>query len=427
MRWIAIVLTLMLASLACQVVGSGGGAETVVETLQPKVPTVEEITVVSTIPVIEPTATPPATETPDSETSTGTLPALPPAQPGPETLDLGSLPKEPLLYDYKESYQVSIQFTDNDDLEQNFTTVYEYRLQTVPVSGWRLFYDDQNPFFASQVEAVVMGEQAYSAATDVGCERVQSDQITQEDQRLAFRSLLEALSGQVTRTQSDVPMGDLTVDVYPLTVDNLDAETEIVMKAVYASADGDSKSTVSTTIDLVEEDSQLVSATLYLAQQGGFVARIELVYGKVVDEEDAMLAKLGTEMTRTVVYNMQPVTSADGALVPPADCGAASDDGGGMGGGTGGSSGAQTIADIPRLEDASNSFSTSDTLFYQSSASVSDVVAFYKEQLSALGWVLDDEFSMDAMATLEFTHGGQTLTISILSSGGVTTVSIDLS
>ena len=267
---------------------------------------------------------------------------------------------------------------------------------------------------------MVNGQAFSTSSDDVGCNTLSADQVNLDEQRQSFKDLIGALTGRARKTEADVDLGELTVDVYVLKVTNLKPGAEVELKGEYIDSDGDS-STTSTTLILYEEDVLLESGKLFLAQQGGFVARIELLYSKIAGDEDSFFAQPGTRMERTMVYEVLPATALDDAIIPPEGCEAAPE-----GGGLGGSGDNLTIADIPRLEDPSNVVESSDNLVYATDSPVDEVVDVYKSELGALGCELEDEFSTEFMATLEYVYGDQTIVISIIDTGDGVLVTVEL-
>jgi hypothetical protein len=296
----------------------------------------------------------------------------------------------------------------------------------VPAFAWFTLYDDQNEFFPTRVETALVDGQAFSTSSDdVGCNTLGADLVNLDEQRQSFRDWIDALTGQVSKTEADVELGELTADVYLLEAANLTPGAEVVLKGDYIDPEGSSFST-SATLSLHEEDVELESGRLLLAQQGGFVARIELLYSKTAGEEDSPFAQPGTRMERMMVYEVLPTADLDDAITPPGDCEVATD-GGDLEEGEGtGSGGTLSISDIPLLGDPSNVVKTSDNLVYQTNSALDEVVDFYKSEFGALGWVVENEISVGGIATLEFVSGDQTISISIVESGDSVLVTVDI-
>jgi hypothetical protein len=437
-RLIFILTILLFASLACKAVSS---EQTEPVATQPVAPATS-----TALPEPEPTAEPPATESPTAEPAPteppaaeptqavdlGPLPGLPPANPGPETLDLESLPTgisgaDFSIGDFTQVMRLEMRWTDNDGVDQESVSTYTYREQTRPQTAWSLYYDDQNPFFPSTIESVVTGEQAFSSTPESGCFVVSPEKVPQDEPRQSFLSLLQALTGQASRSQSETMLDEQISDAYTLERQNFTPGSEVTLTASSADSDGDFSSTISSSINLTDEGDTLESATLYLAQEGGFVRRIELVFSRTASEEDSIIAKPGTRMERTLVYDAIPVLVAGGEPVAaPAGCeGAApSDESGDSGDDYGDDSESLSSSDLPRMQDANNVIELDGTLIYETGASVQEVHDFYVSELEAQGWESGDDMLMGQMASLEFTRGGQTISITILESAGTTMVTV---
>jgi hypothetical protein len=357
-----------------------------------------------------------------AETASPSLLSLPPPQPGPEQLDLTKIPAERGFSDFTEGYQIVAQWTDPQDTKQEVNTTYSYRQQTWPVAAWYSLFDDQNPFLASKIESAVIDQQGYSSTPESGCQLVSADQF-KEDPRSSFRSLLENLTGQVARAEADVDLDGVPTDLYTLEAANIKPEAEIVIKAASAGSSGELSQSVSTTFKLMEKDTSLDSGKLYLAQQGGYVRRIELAYSKTATEADAPFAKPGARMERTLVYDVVVAALQDQPIAMPAGC-----EGSSSVNGTGNNNGLTpvVIADMPRLTDISNVVEAEDSLVYQTNTSVEAVLDFYRTEMPAQGWEKTEEVAVGTIATFEFTRGDQTASITIMQTGDSVTVTIDL-
>jgi hypothetical protein len=80
---------------------------------------------------------------------------------------------------------------------------------------------------------------------------------------------------------------------------------------------------------------------------------------------------------------------------------------------------------IPVLADAADMQTMPGLLFYMTSTSVTDVVAFYEEQVAALGGQVSSSLpASDSMAVLDVQQAGQVFSVMILSDGGSASVTI---
>lgn len=403
---VLIISVLMLASVACRLFSSDSLTPTPEVRLASATVTQESPEVTAT----EPSPTTTAESTASSETPDLTLPTLPPAQPGPETLELEPLLEDHGLPDFSETISLALEWTDPVDGLQQSETEYTNRQQSVPDTAWSLLFDDNNPFFPTLIENAVIGGQGFSSSSDTGCQVVEIGMFESEDQRQPFRDLLGALTGQAARSEEEILVGELVVDAYILEASNFKPGAEVVLEASIADSSGEFSSTTSSTISLTQEGDILESGMLYLARQGGFPARIELVHTRTAGDEDAPFAEPGSMMKRTLVYEVRPATLQDSSISPPAGCEGMADE-------AAPSSDAISISDLPRMDDASNVIQTGDSLIYQTNYSLGEVLEFYSSTLTAQGWEKTDEIILGTLATLEMSLGDQILSITLTQSG----------
>ncbi len=393
------------------------------------------------------------TETPEPTAETGfMLATLPPPEAGPETLELETLSAEPVVPDFHEAIVMEMSWTDPDDSPQQAGANYAYQQQSGPQPAWQLVYDDNNPFLPSSYNLTLTGEQGYSAGLDMPCQQVSQQAIQEQAPRASFEELFAALTGSAARSTAGADLDGQPVDAYTLQAENFKPGAEIQLKGSAANEEGEFTSTSTSTIALQEEGTTLESGTLYLAQQGGYAAKIELVFSKLAGEEDSPFAKSGSEMKRSVTYSFNPTLEAEDPILPPADCPIPTDLGGGTGGsggGTGSSGGtgagsatqttedtgssgsgggaALTIGDLPRLADATNEIQSDGSLVYQSALSFDEAVDFYRTEMEAQGWTAGDEITLGTIATLEYSRAGQSASITIIESGDGLMITVDLS
>ena len=103
----------------------------------------------------------------------------------------------------------------------------------------------------------------------------------------------------------------------------------------------------------------------------------------------------GVEGTMSWEYSLTDVNASVDVDIPP-ECGAA-------------------LLDAPLLADATNVVRFDTGVRFDTSSSPADVVAFYQQQSTALGWVAEGEPSSDdKRGTVEFTEGDALITIAAL-------------
>jgi hypothetical protein len=84
-------------------------------------------------------------------------------------------------------------------------------------------------------------------------------------------------------------------------------------------------------------------------------------------------------------------------------------------------------ADFPKMPDATGSASFGSMVSYNTASPTADVVAFYNAQLPPLGWAPGEaNTTVPGTATLTFTKDGKTASITIIESGGTTSVLINI-
>ena len=150
----------------------------------------------------------------------------------------------------------------------------------------------------------------------------------------------------------------------------------------------------------MQSDIAQSTGEMWVASEGGYIVKY-----LVTTKGDADYFGEGVEGTLTGNYELtdvnQPVTFA-----LPDDCPAG-------------------LIDAPLLPDASNILNMPSILEYETSSGVTDVGAFYQEQIPILGWTLIGEPTIsDTLVALTYTQGDQKMTIITRADAGVTTVSI---
>ncbi|OGO32272.1 MAG: hypothetical protein A2Z16_09850 [Chloroflexi bacterium RBG_16_54_18] len=425
-----VLVFILLASLSCQLLSFGQSDAT--EASPVGSPTsVATAAATAELPPTQPGSaeTPSTTET-QPVPSVSNLPTLPPAQPGPETLDLAGLPEVLPINDHRERLLVVMDFTDTDGAPQQMITDYNFRQTSVPENAWYKFFEDNNPFLSQKVESALVGGQGYTVTDTSTCQVVTVEVVDNSGQRQPFTDLIKALTGQVSLSEAGVTVGEQQADAYPLDLSNLVPGSQVEIQVTTSDDSGTSTST--TTIQLTEEDSDLVGGKLYLARQGGYLLKLELQYSRVAGEEDAFLVQTGTTMNRLLTYEVVPALAVE-PIQPPEGCagltggsdGNANDDNGNDDNGndngndngddTGGS-GDVSINDIPRLTDAANVVQAGETLIYQTSQDMQSVLDFYRDELEAAGWEVTDEINLGTLASMELVRGSQTLSVTLTQS-----------
>ncbi len=428
LRLILAALALFAASAACMS-ASGGEPEAASTSAAVSVASFGPTQTAEPTPLA--TEPPAATSTqpqssPQAQPTASALVTLPPPVPGPNSLDLVGLSSEPIVPDFQESYIQEMSWTDPDGSLQQADMVYDFSQQTTPLDAWSLLYEDNNPFLASRFETARIGPQGYSLSAETTCQLVDPASLADQQPRDSFDDLFQAFTGTAGLSEAEVELDSQVVDVYTLEPENFLPGAEIVITASAANEEGEFTSSSTSTLRLVEEGTVLESGRLYLARQGGYVRQVELVYSRTADQNDAPFAQPGSRMERSLVYAFKPALEAGAPIAPPEGCPGSGDDS--RSAEPTAPSGAETAeaGSLPRMADASNVLDSGNSLTYETASSVTEVVEFYKQELEAQGWALDDEISLGTLATLEFSRDGGSLSLTAIESGDGTMVTIVL-
>ena len=211
--------------------------------------------------------------------------------------------------------------------------------------------------------------------------------------------------------EQGVEINGMVADKYVIEADNLVPEAEVVIQEVVK--DGDSTYTNTTTLKLHG------TGSLYLAQEGSFVIRVELADSANATEADFFFVP-GSEMTSELLFDLIPTEESAGLIAPPAGCQEGSEPSE-----PGSGSGEEFV--FPKMDDASVMTEDSEQLVYQTNHSVDEVTAFYTDQMAAAGWELTDQMSLGSIVDLMFTKGDQEVNVTIMEAGGTVTVTVILS
>ena len=131
---------------------------------------------------------------------------------------------------------------------------------------------------------------------------------------------------------------------------------------------------------------------IYVATDGGYPVRVVFTGNGDVGSFGVLDAQRGT-----IVYQIdfsdfdQPVD-----IAPPEGCSAAGN------------------SEFPILDDASEINNLGGIMTYKTNKPFADVVSFYKQEMVAAGWALDNEFSAEPVAQLSFSKDSRSVTISIV-------------
>jgi hypothetical protein len=426
MRLFVVVMALALSQMACALLaGRQNTAPTPIppsEVMEAS-PMPEKTEAPTEAPAATPTMEAMATEAPQAtEASQATaasddpkpsakLPPLelPEAQPGPDTLDLTNpdIYKNPLR-DYTDSLTDDVASTGSDDQPLTISTVFSVRRQAEPPawSSVSSMFDD-----TTRVETISTEGSLFIVQPDGTCTTADN----RDPSAGPSTGLAGLFQGQAKKVEADVEVNGMPADRYEITAENLKKDGEL--KIVEDTSDGESTSSSSLTVKMSG------TGSLYLAQQGGFVLKVELS-DKGTATEKEFFFKPGSPMERSTVIEIVPTSPDEGDITIPKDCGGEGSD---APSGDATEAPAFDLSSLPKPDDAQVIVEDESQSMFTTSQSVTDVAAFYTEQLTADGWEAGEKVNLAGMATLNFTKDGTTITITILTSGANTMVTIMIS
>ena len=168
----------------------------------------------------------------------------------------------------------------------------------------------------------------------------------------------------------------------------------------------------------VDDGMETAVGHIYVAKDGGYMVRMIIDgTGDVGDFSGSDGATNGTMHIEMNLTNInEPVN-----IETPADCESFD---GGFGPDTGDASGGDSM-DYPVTDDATDVFAMEGLTAYTTAMSVEDVLAFYRSEMSEMGWTENGMFGDETTVTTTFMKDGQTITLAINNeSDGVTAVTI---
>lgn len=182
--------------------------------------------------------------------------------------------------------------------------------------------------------------------------------------------------------------------------------------------------------DMSEDDTMNIksgSGEVWIARDGGYPVKMLIeVVGASTNSQDSG-NDIFTNGTMTIVYELKDINKNFKIEIPEAALNApsmfgnsgSSEDSGGSG------NGAANI-DLPMLDDANVGFSMAGMTNYTTSATVDEVIEFYRTELEKLGWEHDSAQDMltETGGFLAFTKDGTTLTLIIDNSAGDGTTNV---
>jgi hypothetical protein len=215
-------------------------------------------------------------------------------------------------------------------------------------------------------QAVTIGDQSYFSSSQTGCI---SMALNPTD--TPFDNLVDSggmIQGEAQRVMPDETINGVPAYHYALTQDNIDLADAAAMD-----------------ID------EVTSGAIYVAKDGGYVERIVLE-GRGASE----VLSGDAELVGDIDYQLDltPVASV-GAIEVPAGCEAAE----------------VSQQQYPVMADATAVASFEGFLSYQSPSSLETILEFYRVQMPAAGWVLDEESQLANIGLLRYTQGDRIVSV----------------
>ncbi len=402
------LVTVMLFQMSCALVNNAQNAiatSTVGAPATQAAPPTQKLVQPTQPPApTQPAATPTMAE--PSPTAPAPAATLPPAQPGPEVLDL-STPAlyQSLLSNYTDRLNDKIEGLDGSGKPTTIEMERVTRFQGQPSEAW---YLTSSMFGDLMQETAAIDGKLYTAVPGSDC--VVSTAGSPPPSPMA--RLATVLTGQAQRAEQGVDLNGMPVDRYALTSENLKPGAEMALTDI--TIDGSSTVTSTTTLRFSGEGS------LYLAQQGGFIVRFELNDSKKASPDEFFFAP-GSEMKSQRVIELVPAADGEASIAPPAAC-----QGANSGEPAPGSDEPQPggEARYPKVDDAQVIIEDAGELMYQTNKSINEVKAFYAAEMPALGWSAAGETNIGPIVNLSYTQGEQTVTITLMQTGDTVTVQI---
>ena len=303
------------------------------------------------------------------------------AEAGPETIDLSN----PALYandaysTYKMNMALNYDGVDTSGSPKSFDLVFNIEHQAQP-KAQRISMVGEDAM--ESIEFVVLGDQAVSVFPGMGCSVFPASSMQDQSPEGSIPDVNGLLTGQAKRVETGVNIEGVVTDRYEFTSENM--------------ADPGSS-----------ETPKVSNGSVYVAQDGGYIVRIEM-NGTVNTAENGF--DLNTETQVSLNYTFIPVEDGSLNIVPPAEC-------------------AEQLAggsDYPVMDGASGLVSMQDTVFYTVNASLDEVLNFYRTKMAEDGWTLTNDVGGGTVsfATLEFSKDVESVEVNAITTGDGISVTI---
>lgn len=322
-------------------------------------------------PTEAPTEAPESTAIPTEEPEPTAVPTeepAPTAEPAPdvpEVIDLAVLPGRDAYDNFHESNALTFTLVDGSGNETTMAFAVTVDLQRVP--ELTLVQELAGNPGEGAWETVLVNGNMYNFTPEFGCSIFAVDENVDPMSQLFTDEF--AVTGEATLAEIGVEIDGILTDRYAITLENL--------------------------VDADVTDAELSIASAYVARDGGYLLRLELV-GTGSFEEGAEPGAF------SLIKAFRPLTEPLVAI-PPTGC-------------------LDEVANTdkyPLPDDATSVSSVNGEVSFSSPSNLDTILAFYRETLVAEGWTLADEVILGSFAYLDFTKDGVTLNVNAVQNGDV--------
>jgi hypothetical protein len=361
----AVLAALVLTTLACGLFS--GGSEDAPEMSEP-IPATEAVDVESPVGEVDTDETDSAPEAPDPTATTAPVESgsngAENSGEGPQSLNLedGLLFTPPNVNSYRLSMDYSFSGVDanGNPLEGDMEIKADFIKEP---SASRMFMEGAGAFaegMSGPMEMVETGGSFYLYSDEFGCMSARSGESFNPMDDLL--NDVDDLLGEAQRVYPDEVINGMDTYVYEITEENIVPDT---------------------TTDLQIEE--LTTAKVYVSKEYDTVVR---VYMEGYGRSDVLTEDETAEGTVIYDVNFYDLDAAFTIEAPE---------------GCGGAAGGETPYPVPEDSDVSIVMQVEGIFAYETSMSPADVLAFYEEELPALGYTINASSAFGDAATMELT------------------------
>lgn len=384
-----LLILLMVVTLSCNAISNLGKPDSAVEGTAPAGVASQATVAVATIEnEIQTDGQATATPVGQSGEQPGGESILGSGQTGPQTLDLA----DPALYTHPSTsyiFKVHITYTGatTSGETQTVELTVEEQAQAEPEQASRMHMESKEPSENQTLTITTIGGQDYIESDDGTCMVFPHSESSGDD--FSTEEISKVLLGQAELVEKGVQVGEVMTDRYALTQENI----------------------VKHSFDLAEDD-ELQSASLYRARDSGALVRLEMIVSGKVSEYG-----YDPEKPVTIQMVIEQLFMKPGGLTiqAPQEC-----DGFEIEEEEGEASGGEQVAEdipLPPEDTISNRFSMQGVLTFNTTLEFQDAISFYKTEMPANGWALEQEYITDFSAYLSYKQGERTAEVTITPPG----------